>query len=130
MESSREFDIVVLGPTGYTGKYCAEHIVTHLPTNLKWALAGRSTKKIEGVAQELKKLNPDRLDPGKTMYWCLWSGSADASIEIISVQLNKEELRSLAERTKLIINCVGPYHIYSTPVVEACANAGTHYVDA
>lgn len=67
MESSREFDIVVLGPTGYTGKYCAEHIVTHLPTNLKWALAGRSTKKIEGVAQELRKLNPDRLDPGKTM---------------------------------------------------------------
>ncbi|KAL4750464.1 hypothetical protein BDW72DRAFT_175729 [Aspergillus terricola var. indicus] len=113
MEFSREFDIVVLGPTGYTGKYCAEHIVTHLPTNLKWALAGRSTKKIESVAQELKRLNPDRSDP-----------------EIISVELNKEELRSLAERTKLIINCVGPYHIYSTPVVEACANAGTHYVDA
>ncbi|KAL4988358.1 Saccharopine dehydrogenase-domain-containing protein [Aspergillus falconensis] len=113
MESNREFDIVVLGPTGYTGKYCAEHIVTHLPTNLRWALAGRSTKKIEGVAQELEKLNPDRSKP-----------------EIISVQLNKEELRSLAERTKLIINCVGPYHIYSTPVVEACANAGTHYIDA
>ncbi|RDW79176.1 uncharacterized protein DSM5745_06028 [Aspergillus mulundensis] len=113
MESSREFDIVVLGPTGYTGKYCAEHIVTHLPTNLKWALAGRSYKKIQGVAQELKELNADRSEP-----------------DIITIQLNKEELRSLAERTKLIINCVGPYHIYSTPVVEACANAGTHYVDA
>lgn len=64
MQSSREFDIVVLGPTGYTGTYCAEHIVKHLPTNLKWALAGRSPQKIEGVAQELKRLNPDRADPG------------------------------------------------------------------
>ncbi|KAL4931925.1 uncharacterized protein BDV17DRAFT_228870 [Aspergillus undulatus] len=113
MQSSREFDIVVLGPTGYTGKYCAQHIVKSLPTNLKWALAGRSPQKIDGVAQELKKLNPDRLDP-----------------DIISVQLKKDELRSLAERSKVLINCVGPYHIYSTPVVEACANAGTHYLDA
>jgi short subunit dehydrogenase-like uncharacterized protein len=64
MQSSREFDIVVLGPTGYTGKYCAEHIVKNLPTNLKWALAGRSPQKIEGVSQGLKKLNPDRADPG------------------------------------------------------------------
>lgn len=113
MQSSREFDIVVLGPTGYTGKYCAEHIVKNLPTNLKWALAGRSPQKIEGVAQELKRLNPDRAEP-----------------EIIAVQLNQEELRPLAERTKVIINCVGPYHIYSTPVVEACAQTGTHYLDA
>ncbi|KAL4936456.1 hypothetical protein BDV06DRAFT_205011 [Aspergillus oleicola] len=113
MQTNREFDIVVLGPTGYTGKYCAQHIVKNLPTNLKWALAGRSPQKIEGVAQELKELNPDRVDP-----------------QILSVQLNKEELRSLTERTKVLINCVGPYHIYSTPVVEACANTGTHYLDA
>ncbi|KAL3473982.1 Saccharopine dehydrogenase-domain-containing protein [Aspergillus californicus] len=113
MQCSREFDIVVLGPTGYTGKFCSEHIVENLPTNLKWALAGRSLQKIEGVAQELKKLNPDRSEP-----------------EIVVVQLNKAELHTLAERTKVLINCVGPYHLYSTPVVEACANTGTHYLDA
>lgn len=56
--------------------------------------------------------------------------SANQSIEIIAVQITKEELRPLIERTKVIINCVGPYHIYSTPVVEACAQAGTHYLDA
>ncbi|KAL4916592.1 Saccharopine dehydrogenase-domain-containing protein [Aspergillus aurantiobrunneus] len=113
MQSTREFDIVVLGPTGYTGKYCAEHIVQNLPTNLKWALAGRSPQKIGGVAEGLKKINPDRADP-----------------EIVAVQLNQEELFSLAERTKVLINCVGPYHVYSTPVVEACAKTGTHYLDA
>ncbi|KAL2851601.1 Saccharopine dehydrogenase-domain-containing protein [Aspergillus pseudoustus] len=113
MQSGREFDIVVLGPTGYTGKLCAEHIVKHLPTNLKWALAGRSPQKIEGVAEGLKKLNPDRTKP-----------------EILTVQLNITELKSLAERTKVLINAVGPYHLYSTPVVEACALTGTHYLDA
>ncbi|KAL2829155.1 Saccharopine dehydrogenase-domain-containing protein [Aspergillus cavernicola] len=113
MQSSRDLDIVVLGPTGYTGKLCSEHIVKNLPTNLKWALAGRSPQKIEGVAQELKNLNPDRDDP-----------------EIVTAQLNKAELHALAERTKVLINCVGPYHLYSTPVVEACAYTGTHYLDA
>jgi short subunit dehydrogenase-like uncharacterized protein len=66
MQAGREFDIVVLGPTGYTGKLCSEHIVKYLPTNLKWALAGRSPQKIEGVAEGLKKLNPDRAEPGTT----------------------------------------------------------------
>lgn len=64
MESNKEFDLVLLGPTGYTGKFCAEHIVKHCPTNLKWALAGRSVQKIETVAKELRAINPDRTEPG------------------------------------------------------------------
>ncbi|OOF98382.1 hypothetical protein ASPCADRAFT_205617 [Aspergillus carbonarius ITEM 5010] len=109
----KEYDLVVLGPTGYTGRFCAEHIVKNLPTNLKWALAGRSLQKLETIAKELKSLNPDRADP-----------------DVLAVQLNREELHPLARKTRLIINCVGPYCLYSTPVVEACASNGTHYVDA
>ncbi|KAM0105611.1 hypothetical protein ACP6JB_008795 [Aspergillus fumigatus] len=63
MESEKEFDLVLVGPTGYTGRLCAEHIVKNLPTNLKWALAGRSVQKIEVIAKELKTLNPDRAAP-------------------------------------------------------------------
>ena len=48
---------------------------------------------------------------------------------MLAVQLNGPELQALAQRTRLIINAVGPYHLYSTPVVEACASSGTHYVD-
>lgn len=51
----------------------------------------------------------------------------DEGIE--TVQLNKEDLNSLARKTSVLINCVGPYHKYSTPVVEACALNGTHYLD-
>lgn len=50
---------------GYTGHYTAEHIVKSLPTNLRWALAGRSATKLAKVAAEIKSLNPDRPDPGE-----------------------------------------------------------------
>lgn len=49
---------------GYTGKYTAEHITAHLPTDLKWAIAGRSREKLQKVADELKQSNPDRRQPG------------------------------------------------------------------
>ncbi|KAJ5712621.1 hypothetical protein N7493_009089 [Penicillium malachiteum] len=112
MASGREYDLVLLGPTGYTGKFCAEHIVKNHPTNLKWAVAGRSVNKIKPIVQELKALNPDRRAP-----------------DVLPVQLNSAELGELAQKTRLIINCIGPYHLYSSPVVEACANKGTHYLD-
>lgn len=63
-KSDREYDIVVVGATGYTGTITATHIAEHLPTNLKWAIAGRSGVKLEALAAELKKLSPDRLQPG------------------------------------------------------------------
>ncbi|RAL14827.1 uncharacterized protein BO97DRAFT_441323 [Aspergillus homomorphus CBS 101889] len=113
MDSQREYDIILLGPTGYTGRFCAQHIVKHLPTNLKWALGGRSQPKLEQAVKDLKALNSDRRDP-----------------DILTVQLNREELGPLAQKTKIIINCVGPYCLHSTPVIEACASNGTHYVDA
>lgn len=64
MSGSRQYDIVVFGATGYTGKLTAEHITTQLPTDLKWALAGRSASKLEAVAAECKALTADRVQPG------------------------------------------------------------------
>lgn len=112
MSSKREFDIVLLGASGYTGQLCAEHITTHLPTNLKWAVAGRSASKLRNLVDRIKTLNSDRLEP-----------------DALSVELTNPELDVLARRTKVLLNTVGPYHLYSTPVVEACVKNGTHYLD-
>lgn len=60
----REYDVILLGATGYTGKLCAEHITTNLPTDLKWAVAGRSSSKLSALVDELRALVPDRLQPG------------------------------------------------------------------
>jgi short subunit dehydrogenase-like uncharacterized protein len=64
MASPREYDFVLLGATGYTGKLAAEYITLHLPTNLKWAVAGRSESKLKGVVAEIRSLSPDRAPPG------------------------------------------------------------------
>ena len=61
--ASRQYELVLLGATGYTGRLTAEHITTNLPTDLKWAIAGRNEKKLTQCAKELMKLNPDRSQP-------------------------------------------------------------------
>jgi len=103
----REYDIVVLGATGFTGALTAEYLVTHAPESTRWALAGRNQAKLEGmvarVGKELPLLHADTGDP--------------------------ESLRKLAESTKVVITTVGPYIHYGEPVVAACAAAGTDYVD-
>ena len=63
-QSSREYDIVVLGANGYTASIVTEYIVRQLPTNLKWAVAGRSRAKLESQVGKLNAINKDRLEPG------------------------------------------------------------------
>lgn len=112
MSSTREYNLVLLGATGYTGRLCAEYITKQLPTNLKWAVAGRSSSKLQAIVNGLKKTSSDRLQP-----------------EVIHLNLKTEELDELAKKTQVLLNCVGPYYLYSTPVVGACAENGTHYLD-
>lgn len=63
--SDSTYELIVLGATGYTGKLVAEHITTVLPTDIKWAVAGRNAQKLKNLTESLRKLNPDRIQPGK-----------------------------------------------------------------
>lgn len=42
----------------------AEHIAAHFPTDVKWAVAGRSAEKLQKTVDECKAINPDRIQPG------------------------------------------------------------------
>ncbi|RUP43149.1 saccharopine dehydrogenase, partial [Jimgerdemannia flammicorona] len=55
--TERKYDLVVFGATGFTGGLAAEHLARAAPKGLKWALAGRSLKKLEDVRQNLVELN-------------------------------------------------------------------------
>ncbi|RDW59510.1 hypothetical protein BP6252_12597 [Coleophoma cylindrospora] len=112
MSSERQYDIVLFGATGYTGKLTAEQITLHLPTDLKWALAGRSASKLEAVAAECKALNPDRIQPA-----------------IETCNLDDAELSALASKTRVLLSSVGPYALYGEHAFKACAENGTHYLD-
>lgn len=43
--SERKYDLVMYGATGFTGFECCKYIAQNYP-NLKWAIAGRSHKKL------------------------------------------------------------------------------------
>ena len=47
MPKNREFDIIVYGATGYTGRLVAEYLIGK--SGLKWAMAGRSADKLAEV---------------------------------------------------------------------------------
>lgn len=108
----REYDIILYGATGYTGKLTAEQITLELPTDLKWALSGRTASKLEALAAELKPLNPNRIQPA-----------------IEPCTLAPADLDALAKRTRCLISIVGPYSQHGEGLVAACAANGTHYVD-
>jgi saccharopine dehydrogenase-like NADP-dependent oxidoreductase len=38
-------------------------------------------------------------------------------------------LRAMASRAIVVLNLVGPYMLYGESVIEACVDAGCHYVD-
>lgn len=52
------------------------------------------------------------------------------SIPIIIADVsNDESLLNMAKRTKLVLNCCGPYRLFGEQVVKACIEAGTHHLD-
>ena len=99
--SNREFDLVLFGATGFTGKLVGEYIARQKPK--KWAIAGRSQAKLDALGFDVPTVVVDAMDP-----------AACAAV---------------AKRTRVVCTTVGPYSKYGSALVGACADAGTHYCD-
>jgi hypothetical protein len=56
-------------------------------------------------------------------------GWLTTKIDIETCELDKGQLLKLAQKTKLIVATVGPFVKYGEPVLAACAESGTHYLD-
>ncbi|ETO37013.1 putative saccharopine dehydrogenase, partial [Reticulomyxa filosa] len=55
---------------------------------------------------------------------------AREDMEIIVCDVsNEESLGAMASRTKLVINCTGPFRFLGENVIKQCAERGTHYID-
>ncbi|KAI0095902.1 Saccharopine dehydrogenase-domain-containing protein [Daldinia grandis] len=109
---SRKYDILLLGATGYTGLLTAEYIVRHLPVDLKWAIAGRSKSKLEGLSNKLKDLDPERVQP---------------EIEVIAFD-DSSQLDSVVRNSKVCISVVLYWQVGEV-VVKSCVENGTDYID-
>lgn len=109
----RPYDIVLLGATGFAGRLTAEHLARNAPPGCRWAIAGRSRRKLAAVRDELAEINPD----------C-------AGLPLLLTDVAQPgPLRALAGMTRVLVTTVGPYVQYGDGVVAACADAGTDYLD-
>ena len=106
----RVLDVVVYGATGFVGRLVAEYLARHAPAGTRIGLAGRSLARLEAVRAGLGAAAAD---------WPLLQ--ADAT--------DDAALRELADATHVVATTVGPYAKYGLPLVRACAEAGTDYVD-
>lgn len=109
--ANKEFDFVVHGATGFTGKLVAEYLAGRYGATgeIKWAMAGRSLQKLAHTREQLGL-------PGTQPLIVADSGDADA-------------LRAMARRTRCVISTVGPFQRYGSALVKVCADTGTDYLD-
>jgi short subunit dehydrogenase-like uncharacterized protein len=106
-DRNRSYDVVLFGATGFTGALTARYLAKHAPSSLRLALAGRNLDKLLAVRATL-----------------------GVDVDLIEADVTAPgTLRRLAEQTRIVATTVGPYVRYGEPLVAACADAGTDYLD-
>lgn len=112
MAAAREFDIIVYGATGFTGRLVAEYLTAHYAGRKdapKWAMAGRSAAKLAEVRDLI--------------------GAPTDTPLIVADASDPASLDAMAARAQVILTTVGPYQLYGSPLVATCVKAGTAYAD-
>ena len=109
--SSSKFDIVVYGATGFTGQLVAEYLAANYAGQgaPRWAMAGRSLDKLASVRDAI---------------------GAPADTALIQADgSDPASLRAMIDQTNAVVSTVGPYQLYGSELVAACAASGTDYLD-
>jgi len=111
MATENEIGIVVYGATGYTGRLVCEYLQQQYGVGgeVNWAMAGRSQDKLEQVRDEMQ------IDPAVPLV------VADAS--------DPASIDDMVKRAQVVLTTVGPYQLYGSELVRACAEQGVDYVD-
>ena len=99
---SRDYEIVVFGASGFTGRLVAQYIAGSVDQP-RWAIAGRNKAKLDALGLDVPVLVADALD--------------------------RTAVAAVARRTKVVCTTAGPFAKYGSELVAACAEAGTHYCD-
>lgn len=109
--SVRSFDVVLYGATGFVGRQTVAYFAQSAAvkaSGLRWAVAGRSRDKLEQVRQGCQ--------------------ADDAGI-VVAEAHDTRALQALARSTRVVLSTAGPFALYGSALVAACARNGTHYAD-
>lgn len=102
----KEFDIVVYGASGFTGRLVAEYLAQRGIQG--WAMAGRNADKLREVRDSIQAPDVPIIE-------------ADASDSV--------SLKKMCERARAVLTTVGPYQLYGSELLAECAASGTDYLD-
>lgn len=103
--SPHNFDLILVGATGFTGELTARFLESQKTE--RWAIAGRNKAKLEAVR--------DKLSP---------------SAEIIVADISDfSSAKDLVNQGTVILSTAGPFAKIGTPLVRACVELGRDYVD-
>ena len=109
----KQFDILLWGASGFTGRLVAEYLARNAGPDLRWAIGGRNWEKLAEVRQMVTAVNPTL---------------ADLPI-LIGDSLDRASLDPLVAQARVVCTTVGPYTQYGTPLLAACAEQGVDYCD-
>lgn len=107
VNSDREFDIIVYGATGFTGKLVMEYYAKNFPY-LKIASAGRSEKKLKALKEESNLPFP---------YFACDSKDLPC-------------LKDMSSKSTVLISLAGPYTLYGADVGEKQSRRSATTVNA
>ena len=90
MNSKAEFDIMVYGASGYTGRLVAEHLARRYGVGgeLRWAMAGRSADELAAVRDEI--------------------GAPKETPLVVADASDPASLQAVVVRAKAVVTTVGP----------------------
>lgn len=109
MANEREYDIIVWGASGFTGRLVAEYLLAEYKDgSLKWAMAGRNQQKLEEVRNTI---------------------AGDHIPIVIADSMDSVSLDAMTQRAKVICTTVGPYAKYGSNLISSCIANRTDYCD-
>jgi short subunit dehydrogenase-like uncharacterized protein len=106
---ARDYDVVLYGASGFTGRQTVAYFGKHAPPGLRWAIAGRDRDRLDARRNDVRGL-----------------GSVDV---LVADSGDQASVDAFVSRTRIVLNTAGPFALYGTPVVDACVRFRTHYVD-
>ncbi|MCE9499361.1 MAG: saccharopine dehydrogenase NADP-binding domain-containing protein [Leptospira sp.] len=114
MNKNAKYDIVIFGATGFTGELTAKYLAGKMQSeSFTFGIAGRDITKLNSLKNSLIQINPN----------CTGVGVIIADVN------DAKSLLQMAKDTKVLITTVGPYLKYGDPVVRACIEGGSDYLD-
>ena len=105
MTEIKQFDLIIHGATGFTGRLAVRELSRIAPPNLRWAISGRNRERLAALATEFN------------------------CESLIADAFSESQLDALTQSCSVVLSCAGPFASFGEKLVAACVKNKCHYAD-